>query len=109
MICIVVAGCISAPQMEHIFVLDNDWERQLKRLFVPLWLDKKVGGIGSGCSIVSLPSLVEMMGSCAVVDDVECDGVVLLQFPPESAVFDDERVGGGAPVWAVAVAMIVVV
>ena len=49
------------------------------------------------------------MGSCAVVDDVECDGVVLLQFPPESAVFDDERVGGGAPVWAVAVAMIVVV
>lgn len=49
------------------------------------------------------------MESCAVVDDVECDGVILLQFPPESVVFDDGRVGGGAPVWAVAVAMIVVV
>lgn len=49
------------------------------------------------------------MGSCAVVDDVECDGVILLQISPESVVFDDGRVGGGAPVWAVAVAMIVVV
>ena len=109
MICIVVAGCISAPQTEHISVLDDDWERQLKRLFVPLWLDKKVGGVGSGCSIVSLPSLAETMGSCAVVDDVECDGVILLQFPPESVVFDDGRVGGSAPVWAVVVVMIVVV
>ena len=109
MICIVVAGCISAPQTEHISVLDDDWERQLKRLFVPLWLDKKVGGVGSGCSIVSLPSLAWTMGSCAVVDDVECDGVIFLQFSPESVVFDDGRVGGGAPVWAVAVAMIVVV
>ena len=49
------------------------------------------------------------MESCAVVDDVECDGVIFLQFSPESVVFDDGRVGGGAPVWAVAVAMIVVV
>ena len=49
------------------------------------------------------------MESCAVVDDVECDGVICLQFPPESVVFDDGRVGGGVPVWAVAVAMIVVV
>jgi hypothetical protein len=49
------------------------------------------------------------MGSCAVVDDVECDGVILLQFPPKSVVFDDGRVGGSAPVLAVVVAMIVVV
>jgi hypothetical protein len=102
-------GCIAAPQKKHISVLDRELVRPLKRLFVPLWLDKKVEGIGYGCSVVSLPALAWEMKSCTIVDDIECDGVIALQISPESGVFANGSVVGSAPGWSVVVAMIVVV
>ena len=51
--------------------------------------------MGGGYSVVALHLSTWEVESCTIVDDIECDGIFVLQKLPEFVVFANRRLEGG--------------